>query len=282
MAGDQSQSKYSQRHLQFTRLKFNSHPGTGSDMQYKQFAVRVVVDSERQTVEAVDIKPRSTLAVDPKQKQILSNKATNTVTKTVEFTATANPQGKIGGSKMRANEKARTYEMMENKSAITQKKLDGIVSWAFDVDDNKEQVNGTEILGDRRPFVAFEFANVFGDPSENLNFVVASYWSKIPAPVSAKGRTSRQLGSIFLKPADNAPAPSHTNLCKVVSMKMTPPHLPVKSRYCATMRANPEGPSPLVYEELVTLQTDNSVEVKPRLIRGTYTTFITCKLNLTK
>ena len=270
MAGDQSQCKYSRRHLQFTRLKFTSHAGTGSDMQYKQFTVRVVVDSQQQTVPAVDIKPRSTPTADPKEKQIWSDKAINTHTGTLEFTAAANPQGKIGFSRTRAIEKARTNEIIQNKSAITQKKLDGVVSWVFDIDDRKEQDHGTEMLGDRLPFVDFAYTNVFGDPSENMNLVVASYWSKIPAPVSAKGRTawrpSQGFRNIFSKPAGNAPAPSHTNLCKVVSMKTTPSHLPVNSRYCATVRANPEGP---VYETVVTRQTDNSVEVTPRVIPGT-------------
>jgi hypothetical protein len=227
----------------------------------------------------VDIKPKSTPAADPKEKQMLSDRATNTLTGTLEFTAAANPQGKIGVSRARANEKARTNEITQNKSAITQKKLDGVVSWAFDVDDEKEQDHGTEMLGDRRPFVDFEYTDVFGDPSENMNFVVASYWSKIPAPVSAKGRTRRQwFRNIFSKPAVNAPAPSHTNLCEVVSMKTTPPHLPVKSRYCATVRANPQGPSPLVYETVVTRQTDDSVEVTPHVIRGRYKVLLTCGL----
>jgi len=277
MAGDQSQYKYSRRHLQFTRLKFTSHAGTGSDMQYKQFTVRVVVDSQQQTVAAVDIKPKSTPAADPKEKQMLSDKAINTLTGTLEFTAAANPRGKIGVSRARSNEKARANETTQNKSAITQKKLDGVVSWAFDVDDKKEQDHGIEMLGDRRPFVDFEYTDVFGDPSENMNFVVASYWSKIPAPVSAKGRR-QWFGNIFSKPAGNAPAPSHTNICNVVSMQTTPPHLPVKSRYCATVRANPEGPSPLVYETLITRQTDDSVEVTPCVIRGRYTTSLTCGL----
>jgi len=226
--------------------------------------------------------PRSTPAADPKENRTLSDKITKTLTGTVEFIASANPQGKLGGSRTWANEQARTNETVQNKSAITRKKLNSIVSWAFDVDDEKEQKNGIEILGDRLPFVDFEFTDVFEDPSQGVDFVVASYWSKIPAFVNEKRRTWRQGIWNILKPASNASAPSYTNLCKIVSMKTTPSHLPVNSRYHAELRANPEGPSPLVYATVVAKQTDNSVQVTPHVIRGRYTTLLTCELNLTK
>lgn len=209
----------------------------------------------------------------------MSNKDSKTLTGTLEFTASANPLGKIGISRTWADERARCNETVQNKSAITQKKLNNVVSWAFDVDDKKEQVDGTEMLGEHLPFVDFKFTDVFEDPSQGVDFVVASYWSIAPAPGSEKRRTWRQrIWSIFSKHDGSTPAPSYTNLCKVVSMKTTPSHLPVYSRYHAELYASSEGPSPLVYNAVVTKQTDNSVEVTPHVIRGMHPILLTCRL----
>lgn len=236
-----------------------------------QFAFRVVVDSHRRTVRVVDAKPEDTPATEPKEKQVVTDKDTKTFGKGLDVTAAANPGAKLTISRTRAKEKAKANETTNIMSGIIQKQLYGAVSWAFDVDDQNAQLHGVKVSGDRLPFVDLAFPDVFGEPPKNMDLVVASYWSKISAPVSATERTGVwNLWKVVSKSAGNASTPSYTNLCEIVSVKTTPLLLQPKFHYCATVNANLKCRSLLIEKTVVHMLTGKSVDVAHNPICGRY------------
>jgi hypothetical protein len=251
-----------------------------TDIPYKQFHVRVVVDSQQANAHSTGIKPKRTPESEREEKRSSSMKTGQTRGVAPSLTIGLIPQGKIGGSSTWTNEEATGSEKKRYTSRITQQELYGVIWWGFNIDDLNEQEDGIDMLHDVLPAVHFEFigdSDVPAPPPERMDIVIASYWSMIPRsePKSTWIQKLLRLTRSF----GNNQAISYSNLFQIVALETDPSNLPERSHYSADVQVWPGATDPQhTYLVDVKRPTASSVNVKPAVVVGKYIPTLTCGL----
>ena len=250
-----------------------------TDIQYKQFHVRVAVDSHQENSHSTGIKPKRTPESEREEKQSSSTKTGRTHGVAPSLTIGLAPQGKLGGSSTWTNEKTTGSEKKRYNSRITQQELYGVIWWGFNIDDLNEQEDGIDMSDDILPAVHFEFIGDSDVPAphpEHMDIVIASYWSIIPQS-EPKSTWIRKLLR-FTKSSGDTQAISYSNLFQILTLETIPSNLPERSHYRADVQVWPGATDPQhTYLVDVKRQTASSVNVKPAFIVGRYIC-LTCGL----
>ncbi|KDR72300.1 hypothetical protein GALMADRAFT_143149 [Galerina marginata CBS 339.88] len=227
--------QFPKRHVQFMELTFDTESTT--DAAYKQFHVRVVVNSQQENARVHAIKPKRTRASDGEEKHSSSKKATRNRDITAGITLGLQPLGAISGSATKTSEIATGSERKRYNSGITEHHRDGIVHWGFNIDDENLQKRGIDMQEDVLPTVSFEFVGdspVPAPPPKSMDIVISSYWSTM-LPREPKGTWIRQL----LRLGDSSGSTqttSYSNLLQIVVLKTEPSNLSESSHYRAKMK----------------------------------------------
>ena len=277
----QSPNWPSKRHVQITMLTFGNVPTT--DMPYKQFHARVVVDSKQVIAFSDYIKPKRTPESEREEKQSSSTKTGRTHSVAPSLTIGPLPQGKLGGNSTWTNEKTTGSEKKRYTSRITQQEKHGVIWWGFNVDDLNEQEDGIDMPDDILPAVSFEFfgnSNIPASPPKHMDIVIASYWSIIPQS-EPKSTWIRKLLHLT-KSSSNTQAISYSNLFQIVALETTPSSLPERSHYSADVQVWPGATDPQhTYYVDINLPTVSSINVKPAFVQtGRYISMLTCRLEI--
>jgi hypothetical protein len=243
-----------------------------TDIQYKQFHVRVAIDSHQKNPRSTGIKPKRTPESEREEKRSSSTKTGRTHGVAPSLTIGPAPQVKLGGSSTWTNEETTGSEKKRYNSRITQQELYGVVWWGFNIDDLNEQEDGIDMSDDILPAVHFEFlgdSDTPAPPPERMGVVIASYWSIIPQS-EPKGTWIRKLLRLT-KSSGDTQAISYSNLFQIVALETVPSNLPNRSHYCADVQVWPGATDPQsTYLVDVTRQTVCSVDVKPKFVVGRY------------
>lgn len=237
-----------------------------TDIAYKQFHLRVVIDSQQKTARVKDINPKRTLDSDGEVKQSSSTTSGASRSVSVGLTLAPHPQAAIGGNATTTNQKTTGSETKRFNSAINQSKRNGSVQWGFDIDDVNLRKLGVDMQEDVLPTVRFEF---FGDrakpapPPKRMDIAIISYWSMI-IPNEAKNTWIHKLFRFFRSTGNNTP--SYSNLFQIVALKADP-YLTEPSHYVAKLKfCENSGVSDL---PVVEREAADSVRVIPAVVNGT-------------
>jgi len=122
-----------------------------TDIPYKQFHVRVVVDSQQANGHSTGIKPKRTPESEREEKQSSSTKKGRTRGVAPSLSIGPLPQGKLGGSSTWTNEETTGSEKKRYTSRITQQELYGVIWWGFNIDDLNHQEDGIDMSDDILP-----------------------------------------------------------------------------------------------------------------------------------
>ena len=243
-----------------------------TDLQYKQFHVRVAVDSQQANSHSTGIKPKRTLESEREEKRSSSTKTGRTRGVAPSLTIGLAPQGKIGGSSTWTDEETTGSEKKRYNSRITQQELYGVVWWGFDIDDLNEQEDGIDMSDDILPAVHFEFIGDSDIPAphpERMDIVIASYWSIIPQSEPKSTWIHKLLR--LTKSSGDTQAMSYSNLFQIVALETVPSNLPKRSHYSADVQVWPGVTDPQhTYLVEVKRPTASSIDVKPAFVVGGY------------
>lgn len=221
--------------IDFTKLKFSSE-GSTKNAAYKQYYVRVTVDTQEENADVNIIKPLRTPAFDREVKGISGSKTNWSAGfgGTIGGILGAIPTMTGTGTSTRAGEKSSSSEQKQFTSRITEDGKRGVAWWGFNIDDPFEQDKGIRMCDESLPSAKFKFLGKTKAPPPSLpKFVhveVASYWS-IPAG-------GGPWLDIILKSAPKSGL--YSNLCQVVVLKI-PSQLSEGYPYCATLHIDSAG-----------------------------------------
>lgn len=252
-----------------------------TDVPYRQYHVRVVVDSQQASAVSTGIKPRRTPKSEREEKQSSSTKKGRTRDVAPSLTIGLVPQGKLEGGLTWTNEETIGSEKKQYTSRITQQEVDGVVWWGFNIDDPNEQEDGIDMPDDILPAVHFKFvgdSEIRAPPPERMDIVIASYWSIIPQS-EPKSTWIHKLLHLMKSSGNTQQAISYSNLFQIVSLETVPSNLPEESHYKAGMQVWPGATDPQhTYLVDVKRPTASSINVKPAFIQGMYISMLTCQL----
>jgi len=272
----QSPDPFSTCHIQLTGLTFGTVPTM--EMAYKQFFVRVTINSRHKNARVKCKSPNRTPEAEREEKQTTSTKKGMTRHMEGGLTLGPRPQGTIKVAKTKTDEETMGFEKKRYTSRITEQHLDGRIWWGFYVDDLHEQESGIDFPDDALPTVCFEFVGdlkVPPPPPQRMDLEIASYWSIIPKS-KEESNWIRKFLNLSMS-SGNAQATSYSNLCQIVVLETVPSELPPRSDYKATMHVRPGVPHTdyiSCYTE-VNISTANSVTVTEDFTAGR---FIACPL----
>jgi hypothetical protein len=219
--------------VQSTELTFDNEPTT--DLQYKQFHIGVVVDSQQENSHVNIIKPKRTPDSDGEEKQSSSLKIGQSRGMTVGLTLGPHPHGAITGTAIKTNEITAGSEKKRFTSGITEHHRDGIIWWGFNIDDVNLQKQGIDMQEDILLTAVFEFigdSNVPALPPKCMDTVIASYWSMI-LPSEPKSTWIHKLLHLFRSSGNT---PSYSNILQIVALKTVPSNLLEPSHYRAKVK----------------------------------------------
>ena len=198
----QNPPQFSERFVRFTKLVLGTEPTT--DIGYKLFHLRVVVDSHQENAEIEVIKPRRTPDSNGEEKQSSSTQSGQTRGMTTSLTLGPHPQAAIMGTAIKTNKKIVGSEKMQYLSAITEYQNDGKVQWGFNIDDVNFQKWGINMPEYDLPTVNFEFVGDCDEPAnppKYMDIVITSIWSII-SPSDPKSTWIHKLLHFF-RPTGN-------------------------------------------------------------------------------
>ena len=263
--------QFSERFVQFTELTLDTEPLT--DIAYKQFHLRVIVDSQQKNAHIKVIKPKRTSDSDGEEKQSSSAKLGQTRGMTAGLTLGLHPQAVITGTAMKTNEETAGSERKRYHSAITEHHSDGNVRWGFNIDDVNLQTCGIDLREDVLPTVQFEFvgkSNIPAPPPKYMDIVITSYWSMV-LQNEPKSTWIRKLLHFFRSTGNNQTI-SYSNLFQIVALKADLSNMPEPSHYRAKVKFRSGACGPPDVER----QAVDSVDVTLAVVDGRYITLLTC------
>lgn len=176
----QNPPQFSKHLVQFTKLVFDLEPT--SDITYRQFHLRVAIDSQQENNDIDIVKPRRAGDSDGEEKHLLSTKSGRSRGLTAGLTLGPHPQETITGATTKTNEETTGSEKKKYNSAITEHHGDGIVRWGFKIDDVNFQREGIDLCEDILPTAHFRFvgdSNVPAPPPKCMDIVITSHWLMI-------------------------------------------------------------------------------------------------------
>jgi len=247
------------RRVQFTKLEFDTLPPT-IDHAYKQYHVVVAVDSKQVDAYVEAIKPTRTRGSDGVEKQAFSTKFTKFRGASVGVTPGPHTVGGITFTANNTIEKGKVIEKTRYDSTIVDHRMNGIVWWSFNVDDDNFRTWGINMAQDLLPSVSFEFV---GDetPPKSMDIMIASQWSVIQ-----RKDDPSWISKLFLRfrSSGSTETPSYSNLFQVVAMKTVPSNLPKRFHYHAEMEVSSGAGG----DPKVTRLPPESLNVIPRVVDG--------------
>ena len=233
---------------------------------YKQFHLRVVIDSQQENAHVKVIKPKRTTDSDGEEKQSSSTTSGLTRGMRAGLTLGLNPQAAITGNATKTNEETRGSEKKRYNSAITEQHGDGNVQWGFNIDDVNLRKWGVDMREDVLPTVCFEFVGDSDEPAPPpkwMDVAIISYWSKI-IPSEPKNNWIHKLLRFFRSTGNT---PSYSNLFQIVALKADLSNLPKPSRYRAKVKVCQR--SGVSGHPDVKRRAADSVYVTPAVVNGT-------------
>lgn len=263
----QNPPQFSERLVKFTELSFDTEPPT--DNAYKQFHLRIDVNSQQENAYVKVIKPKKTSDSDGEQKQLSSTKSSQTCSRTAGLTLGPHPQGTIAGAVTKTKEESAGSEKKQYNSAITVHRSDGNVQWGFNIDDVNFQKRGIELQEDGLPTVCFKFTgenSIPAPPPKYMDIVITSYWSMVlPGQIESKSTWIHKLLHFF-RSTGNTSTTSYSNIFQIVALKADLPNMPELSHYRAKVKFRSGASSPP--DVKVKRKAADSVDVTLAIIDG--------------
>ncbi|KDR66385.1 hypothetical protein GALMADRAFT_259488 [Galerina marginata CBS 339.88] len=229
------QGRFSKSQIQFTKLNFGSHRTIGnSNMAYRQFHLRVTIDSQQKNADVTVIKPLQSVAFEREAKELSATKASWAIGTSLGATIGLSSNATMMATTTRTSEVATSLEKKRYTSRITQQTKYGVVWWGFEIDDPYEQEEGVKLSDPTLPAVEFEYlgdSDIPAPPPKHIHVEVATYWSII----RKSGEDANWMYKILSRSTSNAG--SYSNLCQIVTM-VVPSNLKDRADYRATMHVN--------------------------------------------
>jgi len=221
-------------------------------LDYEQVHVKVEIDAKDEYAAIDVLQPLQTLASDQDVRVI---RADRDVTNGTLGFSVGPTTARVAASGNVSKETSSSTESREYHSRITERHLDGVISWGFSVDDMHERQKGVELKASQRalPSVEFKFFGPSDDhlppPPDHFGVLVASCWSLISS-VSDSNTPSRRWLRWFKRPSPlemAAPrAPLYSNLCPAVILEV-PSHLSQASFYKSVMEVTQDSRKPVLH-----------------------------------
>ena len=273
----QNPPRFSERFVQFMELALDTEPSTG--IAYKQFHIRVVVDSKQENAHVDVIKPKRTSDSDGEEKQSSSTKSGQTRGMAAGLTLGPHPQAAITCTVTKTNEDTAGSEKKRYNSAITEHHSDGNVRWGFNIDDINLQKWGIDIRDDVLPTVCFEFIGENDEPApppKYMEIAITSCWS-INFPSKPKSTWYHKLLHSF-RSTGNTQTTSYSNLFQIVALRADLSNFPKPSHYKAKVKVR----SGVSFPPVVKRKAADSVDVTPVVVDGKCIALLTCAHNSDK
>ena len=254
--------------MQFTELALDTEPPT--DIAYKQFYLRVVVDSQQENAHVKAFKPKRTSDSDGEERQLSSMTSGQTRGMTTVLTLGLHPQATISGTAKKTNEATVGSEKKRYNSVITEHHSDGNIRWGFKIDDVNLQKWGIYMQEDVLPTVRFKFigdSNVPAPPPKCMDIAITSYWSMI-LPSEPQSNWIHKLLRFFKlrRLTGSTQTTSYSNLFQIVALKADLSNLPEPSHYKAKVKVRSGASDPPDIKR----QAADSVNVTPAVVNGRY------------
>ena len=276
----QNPPQFSERFLQFTELTLDTKPPT--DSAYKQYHLRVDVNSQQENACIRDIIPKRTSDSDGEERQSSSKKSGWARGITGNVIVGLNPQAAFTSTAMNTNEETVGSERRHFISRITEHHSKGNVEWGISIEDVNLRKGGIDLKkwgintgNDVLPTACFEFlgdSDIPAPPPKCMDIVITSYWSMV-LPGGPEGTwIHKLLHFIKSRSTGNAQTTSFSNLFQIVALTADLSDLQEKSRYhyIANLKVRPQAGAcdPLAHN--VVVKRKAAVDVTPVVVDGMY------------